>query len=155
MKGSTSSAKFLLLIGLLIMLASCKEGQEFRDEQNANLPGTWEVELYYKEIRDNFGNILAVEEFDRNDDITVTFYGDGSGETNDFMFRDNNGILTRSFLWGARTSKSMVISFGASISSPNRIIFQDPIIWTRTRQNWESLEFREGVEIFQELNLVK
>ncbi len=145
----------VLFLTLFFILSSCKEGQEFRDEQNENLIGTWDVELYFKEVRDDFGNVLAVEEFDRNSNVTMTFYEDGSGETNEFMFRDNNGILVRTFLWKARTSKSMAISFGASISSPDRIIFQDPIIWTMTRQNWESLEFRDGVEIFQELNLVK
>ncbi len=155
MKGSTLIIRLLLLAGLFLTLASCKEGKEFRDEQNLNLPGTWEVELYYKEVRDDLGNILAVEEYDRDDDFTITFFDDGTGETNDFLFRDDNGILVRTFLWRARTSKSMVISFGASISSSNRIIFEDPIIWTRTRQNWESLEFSNGVEIFQELNLVK
>jgi hypothetical protein len=146
---------FLFSISLLLLLSSCEEGKEFQDEQNDNLPGTWEVELYYKEVRDNFGNILAVETVDRDDDFTITFYEDGTGETNFPLFRDNNGFLVSTFLWRARTSKSMVISFGTSISSPDRIIFQDPIIWTRTRQNWESLEFRDGVEIFQELNLVK
>jgi hypothetical protein len=146
---------FLLFFALLILITSCREGKEFRDEQNDNLPGTWEVELYYKEVRDNFGNILAVETVDRDDDYTITFYEDGTGETNFPLFRDSNGLLVSTFLWRARTSKSMVISFGVSISSPDRIIFQDPIIWTLTRQNWESLEFRDGVEIFQELNLVK
>lgn len=150
-----SPSPLLLFALILFLTTSCKEGKEFRDQQNENLPGTWEVELYYKEIRDDFGNILAVEEFERDDNITVTFYDDGAGETNAFMFRDNNGSLVRTFLWRARTSKSMVLSFGGSISSPDRIIFQDPIIWSRTRQNWESLEFRGSTEVFQELNLVK
>lgn len=144
-----------LFISLFLLMTSCKEGKEFQDEQNANLPGTWKVELYYKEVRDNFGNILAVEEVTRDDNFTITFFDDGTGESNEYLFRDNNGILVRSFLWKARSSKSMVISFGPSISSPDRIIFQDPIVWTMTRQNWESFEEREGVEIFQELNLVR
>jgi hypothetical protein len=145
----------LLSLGLLFLLTSCKEGKEFQDEQNANIPGTWRVELYYKEVRDDFGNILAVEQVERDDNFTITFFEDGRAESNGLLFRDNNGILVSSFLWKARSSKSMVISFGPTISSPDRIIFQDPIIWTMTRQNWESLEFRDGVEIFQELNLVK
>jgi hypothetical protein len=95
---------FLLFFALLILITSCREGKEFRDEQNDNLPGTWEVELYYKEVRDNFGNILAVETVDRDDDYTITFYEDGTGETNFPLFRDSNGLLVSTFLWRARTS---------------------------------------------------
>jgi hypothetical protein len=119
---------FLLFFALLILITSCREGKEFRDEQNDNLPGTWEVELYYKEVRDNFGNILAVEPSTGMMIIPSLFMKTAPGRRLS-SFSDSNGLLVSTFLWRARTSKSMVISFGVSISSPDRIIFQDPIIW--------------------------
>ena len=147
--------KAIIICLLCIGLFSCREGKEFREEQNVNLIGTWDVEFYYKEVSSLNGDILAIEEYFPEDSITMTFF-DGGGYTNVPMFLDLDGRYVTDFKWKARTTRTMTISFGPTPNSPNRIDFDNPITYTPRVQYWEGLDqSREDVEIYHELRLRK